>query len=139
MNIYIKVMGEPVGKGRPRFSTKGGFPRAYTPKKTESFEKQIKAEYLKNYSPLLFATTSPLTLIVNAFMPIPKSTSKKNRISMLEGHIRPTKKPDADNIGKAVADALNGIAYEDDKQVVTMIVNKWYSEYPRTEIIVEEI
>lgn len=139
MNVFIKVLGEPVGKGRPRFSTKGGFPRAYTPAKTESYQKSIKAEYLENYIPLLFAPNTPLLIIVNAFMPIPKSTSKKNRISMLEGHIRPMKKPDADNILKAVMDALNGVAYEDDKQLVSTTCNKWYSEVPRTEIIIEEI
>lgn len=139
MNVFIKVLGEPVGKGRPRFSTKGGFPRAYTPAKTESYQKSIKAEYLENYIPLLFAPNTPLLIIVNAFMPIPKSTSKKNRISMLEGHIRPMKKPDADNILKAAMDALNGVAYEDDKQFVSTTCNKWYSEVPRTEIIIEEI
>ena len=139
MNVFIKVLGEPVGKGRPRFSTKGGFPRAYTPAKTESYQKSIKAEYLENYIPLLFAPNTPLLIIVNAFMPIPKSTSKKNRISMLEGHIRPMKKPDADNILKAAMDALNGVAYEDDKQLVSTSCNKWYSEVPRTEIIIEEI
>ena len=139
MNVFIKVLGEPVGKGRPRFSTKGGFPRAYTPAKTESYQKSIKAEYLENYIPLLFAPNTPLLIIVNAFMPIPKSTSKNNRISMLEGHIRPMKKPDADNILKAAMDALNGVAYEDDKQLVSTTCNKWYSEVPRTEIIIEEI
>ena len=139
MNVFIKVMGEPCGKGRPRFSTKGKYPRAYTPAKTKSYEKSIEDEYLKDFPRLLFAPNTPLLIIVNAFMPIPKSTSKNNRISMLEGHIRPMKKPDADNILKAAMDALNGVAYEDDKQLVSTTCNKWYSEVPRTEIIIEEI
>lgn len=139
MKIYLTVDGEPTGKGRPRFSNRGGFPRAYTPKKTKVYEDLIKDEYKACYPRFVFAPNRPLLLIVNAFMPIPKSTTKKSRNSMIQGEARPIKKPDADNILKSVADALNGVAYEDDKQVVSMTINKYYSENPRTEIIIEEI
>ena len=55
---------------------------------------------------------------------------------MLSGNIRPAVKPDWDNLGKLVSDALNGIAYGDDKSVVEARVMKFYSELPRTEVIV---
>ena len=55
---------------------------------------------------------------------------------MLSGFIRPTVKPDWDNIGKLVADALNGIAYDDDKCIVDAQVRKFYSDQPRTDIII---
>jgi Holliday junction resolvase RusA-like endonuclease len=58
---------------------------------------------------------------------------------MLENIIRPTKKPDADNIAKIVCDALNGIAFLDDKQIVDARITKWYSDTPRIEIIIQEI
>lgn len=57
---------------------------------------------------------------------------------MLDGQIRPTKKPDSDNILKAVADALNQVAYRDDKQIVDTQVRKFYSETPRTVISIRK-
>ena len=68
------------------------------------------------------------------FMYIPKSTSQKKLTQMINREIRPTKKPDIDNIVKVVADALNGIAYADDKQIVSLVVEKYYSVRPRVEI-----
>lgn len=47
---------------------------------------------------------------------------------MLSGEIRPTKKPDTDNIAKAICDALNGVAYRDDAQICCLTVQKQYSE-----------
>jgi Holliday junction resolvase RusA-like endonuclease len=55
---------------------------------------------------------------------------------MAEGKIRPAKKPDADNIMKAIADALNGIAYKDDSQIVNVTITKWYSDTPRVEVAI---
>ena len=57
---------------------------------------------------------------------------------MLDGLIRPTKKPDWDNIGKVVCDALNGIAYRDDAQIVDSMVRKFYGEVPRVVVIIRE-
>ncbi len=74
---------------------------------------------------------------VTAYMPIPKSASKKRHELMLSGAIRPTVKPDWDNIGKLVADALNGVAYDDDKCIVDAQVRKFYSETPRTVVVLE--
>lgn len=50
---------------------------------------------------------------------------------MLQGKILPTKKPDCDNIAKIICDALNGVAYDDDKQIVALKVTKIYSDEPR--------
>ena len=58
---------------------------------------------------------------------------------MIEGVRRPTKKPDIDNVEKIILDALNGIAYDDDKQVVEEASSKLYSDVPRVEIEVYEI
>ena len=76
---------------------------------------------------------------IKAFFKIPKSTSKKQKERMLTGEIRPTKKPDMDNIVKAVADALNGIAYEDDKQIIECSIKKYYTEEERIEVEIENI
>lgn len=57
---------------------------------------------------------------------------------MNAGFIRPTTKPDIDNVQKAVMDALTGVWYVDDSQIVESHVGKWYSENPRVEVTVEE-
>ncbi|WP_423739225.1 RusA family crossover junction endodeoxyribonuclease [Clostridium sporogenes] len=54
------------------------------------------------------------------------------------GIVRPTIKPDVDNIAKVILDSLNGLAYKDDKQIVTCGISKWYGEDPRVEVILEE-
>ena len=76
---------------------------------------------------------------IYAYYKIPKSTSKKKRAEMLEGRIFPTIKPDADNVAKIILDALNGVVYEDDKQVVGLLTLKRYSEEPRVEVIINEV
>lgn len=81
----------------------------------------------------------PVAVIINAFFAAPQSAKRKTWIEMIRGVFRPTKKPDADNIGKIVCDALNGLAYHDDAQVVDLHVRKfWYSE-PRVEVIINTI
>jgi Holliday junction resolvase RusA-like endonuclease len=129
--IEFEIMGEPVGKGRPKFSSRGGFARAYTPKKTTDYEKKVRECYLDQIGTKFECA---LRVEITAFYPIPKSTSKKNRVKMLRDEIRCTKKPDIDNIAKIILDALNGVAYEDDKQVVSIEVNKMYGQVPKVAV-----
>ena len=82
--------------------------------------------------------TGQIKADIKAYYPIPKSTSKKQHQAMLDGQIRPTKKPDWDNIGKIICDALNGIAYKDDSAIVEAMVEKYYSDEPRVEVLLEE-
>ena len=55
------------------------------------------------------------------------------------GKERPTRKPDFDNIGKIICDALNGIAYRDDAQIVDALVRKFYSDTPRVIVEISDI
>ena len=73
----------------------------------------------------------------NRFEP-PKSTSKKKAQQMLAGELHVMKKPDIDNIVKVVADALNGVAYKDDIQIVFVAAKKAYSAEEGLDVIVEE-
>jgi len=75
-----------------------------------------------------------LGLIVEAYFAIPMSASRKKREGMLAGTLRPTGKPDLDNVLKVVADSLNGIAYRDDAQIAWAMVTKLYSDRPRVEV-----
>jgi len=85
-----------------------------------------------------FAPPKPISgaisVVIAAYMSIPASWPKKKKRQAREGEIRPTKKPDFDNLAKFVGDSLNGIFWQDDKQIVSARVMKFYSDRPRWEI-----
>ena len=80
-----------------------------------------------------------LDMRIKAYYSVPKSDSKKKREKKLAGEIRPTKKPDMDNVIKIIADALNNVAYHDDTQIVDCQVRKFYSENPRVEVTIKVV
>lgn len=134
----IVVSGEPQGKARPRFSRKNGFVRTYTPKKTEDYEDLIRACWLEQ-SDGWHCYFGGIGIVVTAYFGIPKSATKASRQAMKGGALRPSKKPDSDNILKVVCDALNTYAYQDDKQIVDARITKIYDENPRLEIVLYDI
>lgn len=137
MKVEFTIPGEPKGKGRPRFSTKSG--SAYTPQATVSYENLVKVEYQRQLGNKRFEDGKPLKMTIYANYPVPKSTSKSKSVQMLHGIIRPTKKPDMDNIAKIIADSLNQIAYRDDAQIVELFINKGYAAIPQVQVSIEEI
>lgn len=134
--MKIVIEGNPVPKGRPRFAKRGKFISTYTPTKTREYEDLIRMAG-KDAMNGLNQFLVPLTVHMDCYMQIPKSTSKKLRQKMLDGEIQHTKKPDLDNMAKC-ADALNGIVWNDDSQIVRLVLTKQYSDYPRLEITVTE-
>ena len=126
MIVKFTIPGEPVGKARPRINT---FTRkAYTPEKTASYESWVRMCYLQDYKDVKFPDDAQLYICINSFFDIPKSATKARKEKMMQGKIRPTKKPDFDNIGKAICDALNSIAYKDDSAIVSAYIMKWYTD-----------
>lgn len=132
--MLIIIPGEPKSKGRHR-TTKAG--HTYTPDKTVLYENWIKECFI--LSKQKERLEGQLEAHIKAFFSIPKSTSKKKREQMLNGNIRPVKKPDWDNIGKVVCDALNELAYHDDSSIVSGTVEKHYSDEPRVEVELKEV
>ena len=132
-NITIPIT--PVPKARPRFTRYG---HTYTPKKTADYEKAI-AEYWRQATNG-FMYDKEQALIVNLVfgIPIPKSTSKSKTELMANGTIRPLKKPDVDNLAKAVMDGLNGVAWVDDSQVVRVSIYKEYAKEPYVYIYIHD-
>lgn len=137
--VRIVVPGKPMGKQRPKFSTQGKFVKARTPQETVSYENLVKILYRESYDGMFFEQDEPLELIVNAYFLPPANISKKKLALMYDNKIRPTKKPDFDNIAKIIGDALNAVAYPDDKQVVEASIHKFYDTEPRVEITVRSI
>lgn len=136
MTITVTIPGEPVGKGRPKF-TKAG--TAYTPPKTRVYENKVAFLYKMAAKGQKFQRHIPVAVEIRAYYGIPQSDSKRQRERKLSGAILPCKKPDIDNVVKAVLDAINGIAYEDDAQVVCITASKAYSERPRVEMRVSDV
>jgi Holliday junction resolvase RusA-like endonuclease len=134
LKIKLTIPGKPLGKQRPRVMRNG---HTYTPDKTVNYETLVKQLYIEKY--FQKQLSGPIKATITAYMPIPKSESKVRKEKMREGKIRPTKKPDWDNIGKIITDALNDLAYDDDKQIVDARVIKLYGDQPRVEIELEEI
>lgn len=135
--VMYTVYGEPVGKGRPRFVRRGSFTQTYTPAKTKTYEDEIRymARAAMGASEPL---ETPVTVAIYIRVEIPKSFSKQKRKDALANIIKPTKKPDLDNIAKCFLDAMNEVVYLDDKQVVNLHVTKVYSEIGAVDVMVKE-
>lgn len=132
--VQIILSGEPQGKGRPRFVRATG--HAFTPARTRSYESALRyaaQESMAGATPL----DGPLCVIVVAIFPVPASWSAKKRAAALRCEIWPTVKPDADNLLK-VMDALNEVAFHDDKQIIDARVVKRYGDRPRLVIEIRE-
>lgn len=137
MEVRFTILGEPKGKGRPRFCRNTG--HAITPKDTVNYETLVHMEYVEQCQKVRFPDDAMLDMRIKAFYSIPKSKSKKVKALMLDGTIRPTKKPDMDNVVKIIADALNQVAYRDDTQIVDCQCRKFYSENPRVEVSIRTV
>jgi len=145
--VVIQLIGPPRGKGRPRTRVVGEFATIFTDKKTREYENALKAAGIAAMGDRP-AVDGPLSVVIYAFLPVPKSWSKKDRAAALAGDIMPTGKPDFDNITKML-DGLNAhpprfkgdrekrpIVWRDDAQIVAAQFLKQYSDQPRLEITV---
>ena len=127
--LNFVVEGIPVAKARARVVMRGKYPGAYTPKASKDYETlfAIAAKSAMNKENLKIIET-PCDLFVRFYLPIPVSTSKKKTELMRTGEIRHAKKPDLDNLLKQICDAMNGIVWKDDSQVVRIVASKHYGE-----------
>lgn len=137
MKISFTVEGTPLGKGRPRYvRTQKGI-MTYTPEQTVNYENLVKLSYINGAGPVKLE--GPLQVTIECYFPVPASTSRKKRDQMLRGEIRHTKKPDCDNLAKSILDALNGVAYDDDKQICRLDVFKNYGDRAGAVVTIEEL
>lgn len=135
MRVQFEILGEPQGKGRHRVQVIHGKVHTYTPDATANYENLVKVMYLRACGRvrLYGAIKAEITAIYS----IPQSWSKKRKEEACKGDIAPMKKPDTDNIAKIILDSLNGVAYDDDKQVVELVVKKQYDIIPRVVVVLE--
>ena len=151
-SVVFGILGDPQGKARPRFARRGKLVSTYTPSTTQKYEELVRYSALsaRQRNGITKPISADISLGIKAYFKIPKTYSKKRKERCLNGEERPSKKPDSDNIAKIVLDGLNpkikvdhaqhkavcvheGL-YRDDKQVVSLKVDKYYSDKPRVEI-----
>jgi len=126
------VIGSPVAQARPRFARIGGFVRAYDPASSKSWKNDVKAQVLQALGGLPEIHEGALQVSMVFRLQRPKTLPKK-----ITHH---TRKPDTDNLGKAVKDALRGVLYKDDSQIVRLAIRKEYADaYPHVVIEMEEV
>jgi Holliday junction resolvase RusA-like endonuclease len=113
----IFVAMEPVAKGRPRVTGKGF---SYTPTKTVKAEHRIQQQVANAWPQPVIEGPLAVSIVVQLLKP---KSAPKNR------PVWPIVRPDADNYGKLVLDALNGILWRDDSQVVDLRIQKVYAEH----------
>ena len=137
--ITFLVDAKPQGKARARtfYDKRADKMRSVTPQQTKSYEDLIRWSYKAAGGQYMGEKLAKVE--IQAFYPIPKSWSKKKRNDAIFDRIRPTTKPDCDNIIKVVLDALNGVAYYDDKQVVSVSCEKFYGETGYLRVRIKEI
>lgn len=134
--IKLALNITPVAKGRPKFNMRTG--HAYTPGKTRSFESELR-DLVSQESSWEEGTPNMPTLPLGGalgvhtifYLPRPKSVKR----------MYPTTRPDGDNFAKGLLDALNGIVWKDDSQIVDLTIAKRYCDGPigRIELSVYEL
>ncbi|MFD1430610.1 RusA family crossover junction endodeoxyribonuclease [Lacticaseibacillus mingshuiensis] len=132
--VMIVIPGEPVAQGRPCFTRTG---RAYDPTKSRNYKALVRQFTTQAVTepPI----SGPVRCEVKMFRSIQKAGSSKLRAQKAQGVVRPVVKPDVDNVFKAVTDAMKGIVWLDDNQIVEAKIEKFYSDTPRVEVVVEAI
>ena len=141
MRLTFTVDGKPCAQGRPRFSTAGGFARAYDPPASRDYKAVTRYTAVEEAKRQEWeqGTKAPLRVAINVYLGIPVSKAKKWKTRALRGEERPTVKPDLDNVYKIVTDALSGTLYHDDKQICECVIIKRYADRPRVEVTLETI
>lgn len=117
------VPGPPVAQGRPRFSARGGFVRAYDPAKSRSYKAVVSDCLVRALaeSGQERIDDGPIGVNIEAYFERPKSKCSK----IPRGLELQASRPDAENIAKIILDAANGIAWRDDAQVARLTVAKF--------------
>ena len=134
-DIHFTIPGKIVPKQSTRFYHGHAVPQ----KRVQEYAEKVKAAYMSEYPfcPLVWADKEPLEVVINIYMAVPKSVSKKRKNEMIV-YEYPTKTPDIDNCVKSILDACKGIIFADDCQVVALRVNKFWHEEDITEVLIKE-
>ena len=156
MKIQFTIHGEPFGKLNMQPRMIHGHAIAFSPKKNSEYMERIisilnNIPEVANHVGVIFEKNTPVYITIVAYYKVPDSHYKfykktkewkydKEGSDMLAGLIKPTKKPDLDNISKVICDAIShqGGIWHDDSQITSEMLSKHYSDKPRVEVCIEE-
>jgi Holliday junction resolvase RusA-like endonuclease len=127
--VTFTIDGDPVPQPRPRVSTVGGFARAYVPK-THGIHAYRQAVAISAKVAGLANTGQPVSVVIDAVFARPKSHLNKSGVKATAPQLP---RPDVDNIGKAVLDALQDVM-GDDTMVSRLVVEKSWGSEGRTTV-----
>ena len=140
--MEIVVYGEPVPQGRPKFVRIGNHVHTYDPEKSRSYKQLVRflvTQHLKKIEGFKPYENS-LCVDLTFYLGIPTSWTKKRKLEASQGQIRPTKKPDTDNLVKCVTDSCNGLLWVDDSIITDLTARKRYtSDLARVVIKITEV
>lgn len=136
MKYSFEIKERAIGKQRPRYSKR--LRRMYTPTKTSTFEEKVRWAFKSKYNIETGINTNPFKAKIIIQSKPAKSTGKKAREELIR-NMWDLRRPDIDNITKAILDALNGLPYKDDNQVVMLYAEKIYGEENLIIVELEEI
>lgn len=136
--VFFSVPGDPRGKGRGTPVQRGRHLAIITGAETEAYQNKVAtfARGAMRQMDLAAPLQGPLELRMLIRFRIPRSASTPKRAAMLKGQIKPTRKPDADNVVKAVKDGCNGVVWHDDVQITGLWVRKVYATTPGVDVSV---
>lgn len=133
--LSFRIYGEPMAQGRPRAFTRPGMKgvRFYDPTPSKNWKMDVRHEVMRAGAQVL---EGPIYMRLIFYLPRPKYLKDKVR-----AHV---KKPDLDNLVKAVKDALKGVCWKDDSQVFDLKAEKHYTRPGQPEemgiyILIEEV
>jgi Holliday junction resolvase RusA-like endonuclease len=135
--IRLVIPGEAVPQLRPRFARLENSVRAYDPSKCKNYKAYIR--YFADEVKPKKLIEGAVLVTIKIYRLTPQSWGKTKKALAMAGALRPITKPDVDNLAKGIKDALKGIIWRDDSQVVDLHVQKWYSDEPRAEVEIDEI
>ena len=119
--LAFTVDGNPVGKARARVVDG----HAFTPKKSKDYENRVQVAIMASGGRLYFDEGVSVSIYI--YHPRPNSHFNKRGLKATAPTL-PLCKPDLDNVVKSILDAMNGLVYNDDKQIITLHVQKYYSD-----------
>jgi Holliday junction resolvase RusA-like endonuclease len=122
--MTFDVPGPPVPWARARRMGN----RYFVDEKTAAFKRKV-ALAAKNAGVVKIEKPHAVRLWLEFYLPRPKPNKT----------MFPVDRHDVDNLAKVILDAMNGVAFEDDGQVITLHINKRWSDPPSTRVHIERI
>lgn len=135
--IRFTIPGPVQAQERPRFSRAGNHVKTHDAPKSRAYKEVVKLVAWQNKPQELLQ--GPLKMEIDVYIQPPKKHQTKPKLALIQsGELLPTTKPDLDNLAKGIKDGCSKIIWNDDSQIVELVVRKFYDMQPRAEVTIEQ-